>query len=578
MAKGNYLDLYTDPYYYGIALRNLRRGLKPPELPEFLKPTIPIQQEDPPEEPGLFTKMGQFFTGIETTEDYVHRNNHSQAFEVSKADGGRGGTPPDDYFQPGVDYSNYNIGRGIAQGQLVQQGNKVFRTFIDATGQKQVEGMPVFEVNNAMRAKPIDYNFMSAEDMPDPVRRVAFNTAMDIAGLIQPERIQNLKKAKFYKEARETTQKDLSEATGLQGFADTAVKSTILDRVTNAVKSLAVGNRVQDVSDKVADPNSAYASGGMVGEVVNGIADAVVITIATGGMGAPQGIALAAGGLGGVPYYAEDLAVGNESIGTMALKTAADVTTAYVGGKLGMSIMEKGLAAGFAKLASNGGWGQRFGGLIAENAKAMAKNALVQGGLSAADIGVALAIEKNKLGDRAQFDFVGELGKQTAMMLAMNLAMDIVSHGGSSMAALKGAAVDEQAVMLFNKVGERVKQGYSDKQILNSLKAEKFVVDDPRTTGNLVRTVFRKEGNIAENNALALISMARDMQDGIPFRNKQKAIGKSVCGIGRVQFRAEFVAGDVPDDANMGAGRANRIVLCQGPQVAGIPRLAHGRR
>src|SRR5262249_26245230 len=58
----------------------------------------------------------------------------------------------------------------------------------------------------------------------------------------------------------------------------------------------------------------------------------------------------------------------------------------------------------------------------------------------------------------------------------------------------------------------------------------------------------------------------------------EEAIAEAVGLLGGGQVTEKFVPGDVPDYADVRPGRPCRVVLRQGSQLAGLPRLAQHRR
>src|SRR5262249_19238745 len=58
----------------------------------------------------------------------------------------------------------------------------------------------------------------------------------------------------------------------------------------------------------------------------------------------------------------------------------------------------------------------------------------------------------------------------------------------------------------------------------------------------------------------------------------QVAVAEAVGGLGRAQVAAQLVDGAVADQRDVRPGGTGRAVLGQGPQRAGLPGLADGRR
>ena len=96
-------------------------------------------------------------------------------------------------------------------------------------------------------------------------------------------------------------------------------------------------------------------------------------------------------------------------------------------------------------------------------------------------------------------------------------------------------------------------------------------------SGRAVRPA-RAAGRRTPDLGLVRVVAAEWEQLGTLDRDEQESVREPVRRVGRRQLGPQLVGSDVADDADVRAGCRHRIILCQGPQVAGVPALTNRRR
>ena len=99
--------------------------------------------------------------------------------------------------------------------------------------------------------------------------------------------------------------------------------------------------------------------------------------------------------------------------------------------------------------------------------------------------------------------------------------------------------------------------------------------DRARSLGEAQRQAYR----VADLGEPGAVERAAERQElGALDRDEQEAIGEPVRQLGRGQVTKQLIAGDVTDDADARAGRAQRVVAHDRLQRFSVPRLADDRR